>query len=86
LKSASNGTGSLSARIYLSEKLRLQKCYVFEGRLVQKSAGPRMDLLFFSLVDYPCGVETISLHEHESRRRGILDRKDCSDVPPPLHG
>jgi hypothetical protein len=31
-------------------------------------------------------VEAVSLYEHESRRRGVLDRKDYFDVPCALHG
>jgi hypothetical protein len=49
---------------------------VFEGRVVQKRAGSRMDVLLLGLIDYPCRVEAVSLYEHESRRRGVLDRKN----------
>jgi hypothetical protein len=31
-------------------------------------------------------VEAVSLYEHESRRRGVLDRKDYFDVLCGLHG
>ena len=35
-----------------------------------------MDVLLLGLIDYPCLVEAVSLYEHQSRRRGVLDRKD----------
>jgi hypothetical protein len=54
--------------------------------MVQKRAGSRMDVLLLGLIDYPRRVEAVSLYEHESRRRGILDRKDYFDVPCALHG
>ena len=44
--------------------------------MVQKRAGSRMDVLLLGLIDYPRRVEAVSLYEHESRRRGVLDRKD----------
>ncbi len=54
--------------------------------MVQKRAGSRMDVLLLDLIDYPRHVEAVSLYEHESRRRGVLDRKDYFDVPGALHG
>jgi hypothetical protein len=54
--------------------------------MVQKRAGSRMDVLLLGLIDYPRRVEAVSLYEHESRRRGVLDRKDYFDVPCALHG
>ena len=54
--------------------------------MVQKRAGSRMDVLLLSLIDYPRRVQAVRLHEHESRRRGVLDRKDYFDVPCALHG
>jgi hypothetical protein len=44
--------------------------------MVQKRAGSRMDVLLLGLIDYPRRVQAVSLNEHESRRRGVLDRKD----------
>src|SRR5215469_12450740 len=66
--------GSLSARMLFGEsRVRLQKGLVYEGRIVQKRAGFRMDVLLLSIIDYSCRVQAISLHEHESRRCGVLD-------------
>jgi hypothetical protein len=48
--------GSLNARMLLGEKLRIQKGYVFEGRIVQKYAGSKIDVLLFEIIDYPCLV------------------------------
>jgi hypothetical protein len=45
-----------------------------------------MDVLLVGLIDYPCRVEAVSLDEHQSRRRGVLDRKNYFDVPYALHG
>jgi hypothetical protein len=70
-------TGSLSARMLFGKTLTIiQKGCVCEGRTVQKCAGPRIDVLLLGLIDYPCRVEAVSLYEHESRRRGVLDRKN----------
>jgi hypothetical protein len=63
-----------------------QKGCVFEGRIVQKRAGSRMDVLFLGLIDYPCRVEAVTLYEHESHRRGVLDRKNQFAMPCALHG
>ena len=60
--------------------MTIQKGNVFEGRIVQKRAGSRMDVLLLGLIDYPRRVEAVSLYEHESRRRGVLDRKDYFNV------
>ena len=49
---------------------------VFKGRIVQKRAGFRMDVLLLGLIDYACLVEAVSFYEHQSRRRGVLDRKN----------
>jgi hypothetical protein len=35
-----------------------------------------MDILLLGLIDYPCVVEAVSLCEHESCRRGVLNRKN----------
>jgi hypothetical protein len=87
LKVGRRARGSLSARVPFSEsRVRLQKGLVYEGRIGQKRAGFRMDVLLLGLIDYSCRVQAVSLHEHESRRRGVLDRKDYFDVPSPLHG
>jgi hypothetical protein len=68
------------------EKLRIQKTYgFFEGRVVQKRAGSKIDVLLFEPIDYACLVEAVSLYEHQSRRGGILDGKDYFDVPCTLH-
>ena len=37
---------------------------VFEGRIVQKRAGSRMDVLLLGLIDYPCLVEAVGLYGH----------------------
>ena len=63
-----------------------QKGCVFEGRIVQKRAGSRMDVLFLGLIDYPCRVEAVSFYKHQSRRRGVHDGKDYFDVSCALHG
>ena len=55
---------------------RVRLGYVFKGHIVQKRAGSRMDVLLLGLIDYPCLVEAVSLYEHQSRRRGVLDRKN----------
>jgi hypothetical protein len=55
-------------------------------RIMQKRAGSTMDVLLVGLIDYPCRVEAVSLDEHQSRRRGVLDRKNYFDVPYALHG
>jgi len=53
---------------YCSERLRLG------GSLSPKRARSRAHVLFLGLIDYPCRVEAVSLYEHESRRRSVLDR------------
>jgi hypothetical protein len=69
----------------LGETLRIQKGYLFEGRIVQKRAGSKIDVLLFELIDYPCLVKAVSLYDHQSRRGGILDGKEYFDVPCTLH-
>jgi hypothetical protein len=77
LKAGRHVTGSLSARMLFGKsRARFQKGCVFEGHIVQKRAGSRIDILLLGLVDYPCVVEAVSLYEHESRRRGVLNRKN----------
>jgi len=49
---------------------------VFEGRIVQKRAGSRMDVLLLGLIDYPCLVEAVGLYGHQSRGRGVFNRKN----------
>jgi len=58
------------------DHVRFQKGCVFEGRVVQKRVGSRMDVLLLGLIDYPCRVEAVSLYEHESRRCCVLDWKN----------
>ncbi len=69
----------------LGETSRIQKGCVYEGCVVQKSAGSKMDVLLLSLIDYPCPVEAVSLYEHQSRRGGIRGGKDYFDVQCTLH-
>jgi hypothetical protein len=54
----------------------IQKGRVCEGRTVQKRAGSRIDVLLLGLIDYPGREEAVGLYEHESCRRGVLDRKN----------
>src|SRR5262249_45480610 len=49
---------------------------VFERRIIQAWASPRIDPLLRTLTDYACLGEAVSLYEHESRRRGVLDWKN----------
>ena len=72
--------------LFGESRVRLHKGLVYEGRIVQKRAGFRMDVLLVGIIDYSCRVQAVSLHEHESRRCGVLDRKDYFDVSSPLHG
>ena len=43
-----------------------------------------MDVLLLGLIDYPCLVEAVGLYGHQSRGRGVFNRKNQFDVP--LHG
>ena len=73
LKAARNG--SLSTTMLFGGALTIvQKDCVLEGRSAQKRARSRAHVLFLGLIDYPCRVEAVSLYEHESRRRSVLDR------------
>ena len=60
--------------LHCSEPAGLAEAHCF--RVVQKRVGSTMNVLFLGLIDYPCRVEAVSLYEHESRRRGVLDRKN----------
>jgi hypothetical protein len=52
LNAAGHGTGSLSARMLFKTSM-LQKGYFLEDRIVQKSAGSRIDALLIRLTDHP---------------------------------
>jgi hypothetical protein len=45
-----------------------------------------MDPLLLPVTDNASVVQAVSLYNHQSRRRGVLDRKDYFDVPCALHG
>ena len=49
---------------------------VFEGCIVQKRAGSRMNDLLLGVIDYPCLVEAVGLYGHQSRGRGVFNRKN----------
>src|SRR5215469_7933599 len=69
-----------------TSRATLGKGCIFEDRIVQKHARSRMHELPLGLIDYPCRVEAVGLYEHQSRRRGVLDRKNQFAVPCALHG
>ena len=49
---------------------------VFERRIIQECASPRIDPLLLGLADYASRVEAVSLYQHQSRRGGVFDRKN----------
>jgi hypothetical protein len=87
-----NNTAASAAfsRIFLNAKRRrfdqVRLGCVFERPIVHEGARSRIDQLLLGLTDYASLVEAVGLYEHQSRRRGVLDRKDYFDVQCVLHG
>jgi hypothetical protein len=55
-------------------------------RIIQVCADSTFDPLLLTLADYASFVEAVSLQGHQSGRRPVIDRKDCSHVQCALHG
>jgi hypothetical protein len=49
---------------------------IFERRIGQERACSRIDPLLLGLADYASLLEAVGLYQHQSRRRGVFDRKD----------
>jgi len=49
---------------------------VFERPIRQEWTRSRTDPLLFPVADNASVVQAVSLHDHQSRGRGVFDRKD----------